>query len=164
MLNKIAKLTLVNQSTDEILIASYNPPNIRHGASVNWNRSAPLGQTSETLHYGHTSNRVLPMKLFFDVYRKEGLDQARRARKFLEAGLYPQTAVSGLRYQAPATFLVVWPKTFALYAKLMSCFFDDQQFQENGEVVTFEADCVFETIMQRRWSAREVRNTGLLRS
>lgn len=142
------RMTLVNVSSGERLVANAHPPSFAWSVAVSWPRHEVPGGASVPLQYGLTQNPLISaVELKFDRRLPEtagGTRDLAAAQRFLQGLTTPAVA-----RKAPSSVLLVWPNLFTFEAVVTSIGYEHRDIAADGQPLLLVATLALEVVASR---------------
>jgi hypothetical protein len=154
-------VTLINQSTGEVLEVQFNPSELKKVAGANYAKHQVPGLSYEPLQFINTKNTTFQMELFFET---SSVGSARESQildaiKFLDALKTPR-ATGALRSAGAPRTLLVWPNFITLSCVLLDVEYTFNRFNLQNKPCAFLAELKLEQISDVHTTSAVVRVIG----
>lgn len=158
-----ARFSVINLATNEEVVAQLNPTEFDDEVGAEWNRLTTPGAWHERMHFGHTSNYVVPMDLYFAALTEVDYVRITRARNHIKSWCYPQAASADSLGKGPPRLLATWPVVFSIECYLIRCKIKYQRFAPDGRCTRFVASVQFEDCSETRQTSEHVAAATVVR-
>jgi hypothetical protein len=146
------RVTVVNVTTRERLVANASPPSFAWSVGVSWARLEVPGRSTVPLQYGLTQNPVVStFELVFDRRLPEtagGTQDVVAVQRFLRALTVPASEI-----QAPPGVLLVWPNLITFEGVVTSLSIEHRELRITGGPLLMVATLAIEGAASRAGQA-----------
>jgi hypothetical protein len=157
------RFSVVNLSTNEEVIAQFNPPEFDDDLSNDWNRMGPPGASRQRMHFGFTNNYSVSLELYFSAGSEAEYDEINRAKQHMQSWCYPLAGSQLMPGKGPPRLLATWPHVFSIESYLTRCKIKYQRFAPDGRCTRFVASVQFEDCGEGAITSEQVATSVVVR-
>lgn len=157
------RFSVINLSTNEELIAQFNPTEFDDDVAAEFERINPVGASHQRLQFRNTSNYSVPLELFFSAQTEEQYEEITRARHLIQSWCYPMAATQASPSKGPPRLLATWPLVFSIECYLLRCKCKYVRFAPDGRCTQFTASVTFEECRDTRITSEQVALASVVR-
>lgn len=158
-----SRFSVVNLSTNEELVAQFNPTEFDDELSPDYDRITPIGGSHARMHFRHTNNYNVPLELFFTAQTEEDYKYINEARHKIQSWCYPLAGSKDSPSKGPPRLLATWPLVFSIECYLTRCRMKYLRFAPDGRCTRFTASVTFEECRDRRLTSEQVALASVVR-
>jgi hypothetical protein len=158
-----ARFSVVNLSTNDELVAQFNPSDFDDDLTNEFNRLSPHGASHQRMHFSHTNNYTVPLELYFTAATEAQYDLINKARHKIQSWCYPLRATETVPSSGPPRLLATWPLVFSIECYLTRCKIKYLRFAPDGRCTRFTASVTFEQCRDKPISSEEIAAAVIVR-